>query len=152
MDRILVAVDGSRHSEGVVEFAADLAKTLPAKIVLLYVMPRPDVPEDYEDYARREGLQNPIASYLNAVAEQIVVKLGKRMKAKGVEFKSVYHLGNPTEKILEIAEAERVGLIVVGVQGLHSIGRLRALGSVSRRVIENSRVPVLVVPTLGKKR
>jgi nucleotide-binding universal stress UspA family protein len=146
MQRILVAVDGSRHSEKIVDFATDLAKGLSAQIVLMYVMPRSDVPEDYADYARRETLRNPVASYLNDIAEQIIAKLGRRIKRKGVDFEAVYHLGNPAEKIIETAEVKKVNLIVVGVHGLHSVGRLRALGSVSRRVIENSSVPVFVVP------
>ena len=146
MQKILVAVNGSPHSEKVVDFAADLANELSARIVLIFVMPRPDVPEDYVDYAKREILANPVASYLNTVSEEIISKLGGRIRKKGVEFEGIYHLGNPAKKILETAGTKKVGLIVVGMHGLHRVGRLRALGSVSRRLIENSPVPVLVVP------
>jgi nucleotide-binding universal stress UspA family protein len=151
MERILVAVDGSRHSDRVVDFASDLAKTLSAEIVLIYVMRHPDVPEDYVDYVKREALKNPVASYSNTIAEQIIAKLGERIRKKGITFEGIYHLGNPAEKIIETAESKKVRLIVLGVVGLHSVGRLKALGSVSRRVIENSPVPVLVVPLQGKK-
>lgn len=146
MQKILVAVNGSPHSEKVVDFAADLAKALSARIVLIFVMPRPDVPEDYADYAKREILANPVASYLNTVSGEIITRLGSRIKKKGVEFEGIYHLGNPAEKILETAAAKKVELIVVGLHGLHRVGRLRALGSISRKLMENSRVPVLVVP------
>lgn len=142
---MLVAVDGSKHSERIVDFAANLAKNMSAGIVLIYVMPRSDIPEDYLDYARREKL-SPVAAYLETIAEQITTKLGKRIKKQGVEYESIYHLGNPAEKIVETAESRKASLVVVGVQGLHSVGRIRALGSVSRRIIENSPVPVLVVP------
>jgi nucleotide-binding universal stress UspA family protein len=146
MQKILVAVNGSKHSEKVIDFAADMAKELSAQIVLVFVMPRPDVPDDYADYMRREVLKNPVASYLNTVSEQIIAKLGARIKKKGVEFKGIYHLGNPVKKIIETAQVEKVGLVVVGMHGLHRVGRLWALGSVSRKIIENSPVPVLVVP------
>ena len=146
MQKILVAVNGSPHSDRVVDVAADLAKEMSARIVLIFVMPRPDVPEDYVDYAKREILANPVASYLNTVSEEIITKLGGRIKKKGVEFEGIYHLGNPAEKILETAGAKKVGLIVVGMHGLHRVGRLRALGSVSSRLFENSPVPVLVIP------
>jgi nucleotide-binding universal stress UspA family protein len=35
---------------------------------------------------------------------------------------------------------------VVGVVGLRGIRRVMALGSVARRVIENAKTPVVVVP------
>jgi nucleotide-binding universal stress UspA family protein len=143
---ILVAVDGSKHSERIVDFAASLAKPLSAKILLIYVMPSSDIPEDYLDYAKREAISSPVASYLRTVAEEIIAKLGERIKERGVEYEGVYHLGNPAEKIIEAAESKKVGLVVVGVRGLHSVDRIRALGSVSRRVIENSGIPVLTVP------
>lgn len=146
MQRILVAVNGSKHSEKVVDFAAGLAKDLSARIVLIFVMPRPDVPEDYADYAKREILANPVASYLNTVSEQIITKLGARIAKKGIEFEGIYHLGNPVEKIMETAQAKKVTLVVVGMHGLRRFGRLRALGSVSRKIIDKSPVPVLVVP------
>ena len=146
MKRMLVAVNGSKHSEEVADFAADLARDLSAKIVLIFVMPRPDVPEDYADYAKREVLKNPVASYLNMVSEQIIAELGARIREKGVEFEAIYHLGNPVEKIMETAEAKKVELIVIGMHGRHRIGRLWVLGSVSRKIIEKSPVPVLVVP------
>jgi nucleotide-binding universal stress UspA family protein len=143
---ILVAVDGSKHSERIVDFAAELAKSLSARILLIFVMPSSDVPEDYLDYAKRESMASPIASYLQTVAGQIIAKLGERIARQGVEYEGVYHLGNPAEKIVGTAESRKVALVVVGVRGLHSVDRIRALGSVSRRVIENSEVPVLTVP------
>jgi nucleotide-binding universal stress UspA family protein len=146
LKEILVAVDGSKHSERIVDFAADMAKSLSATVLLIFVMPRSEVPEDYLDYAKRESMSSPIASYLGTVAEQIIAKLGERIRRRGVEYEGVYYLGSPAEKIVETAESRKVGLVVVGVRGLHSVDRIRALGSVSRRVIENSGLPVLVVP------
>ena len=146
MKRMLVAVNGSKHSEKVADFAAELAKGMSAQIVLFFVMPRPDVPEDYADYARSEVLENPAESYLRTISEQIIAKLGARIREKGVEFEGMYDLGNPVEKIMKTAEAKKVGLIVVGMHGRRRAGRLWVLGSVSRKIIEKSSVPVLVVP------
>jgi nucleotide-binding universal stress UspA family protein len=35
---------------------------------------------------------------------------------------------------------------VIGVFGLHHLGRIRSLGSVSRRIVESSTIPVVLVP------
>ncbi len=53
--------------------------------------------------------------------------------------------GNPVERILETARLQDAVMIVVGLHGQHSIGLIRSLGSIARRVIENASCPVLVV-------
>lgn len=160
MKRILVAINGSKHSEKAADFAAELAKELSARIVLIFVMPRPDDPRDFLDYEptlrdiprflredlRQDLRQNPAASYLSDVSRQIVTKIGARIEKKGVEFEAVFDLGKPVEKIIETARTKKVGLIVVGTHGRRRIGRLWSLGGVSSKIIEKSPVPVLVVP------
>lgn len=146
MKEILVAVDGSKHSEKIVDYAIDLAKTMPAKIALIYVMPELSIPEDYKKYAEEEKISRPESSYLRLVAERILADLGERIRRKGVEYEEVYTVGYPAEAILHAVERRRVDLVVVGVRGLHGLGRLRALGSVARKVIENSPIPVIAIP------
>lgn len=144
MERILVAVDGSKHSERVVDYASKLAKTMSAKIVLLHIVPQSDIPEGYKQYAQTEHL-NPY-SYLDEVGEQIVKKMGERITKKEVDFEGVYAVGHPGSKIWEIAVARKASVIVVGLQGQHGLAKLKTLGSTARRVIENSPVPVVIVP------
>jgi nucleotide-binding universal stress UspA family protein len=146
MKEILVAVDGSEHSAKVVDYAIDLAKSMSAKIVLIYVMPDLSIPEQYKKYAEEEKMPQPESSYLKSVAERILADLGERINRKGVEYEQVYTAGNPAEAILHAVERRRADLVVVGVRGLHGLGRLRALGSVARKVIENSPIPVISVP------
>ncbi|MBI3023705.1 MAG: universal stress protein [Thaumarchaeota archaeon] len=146
MKEILVAVDGSKHSEKIVDYAIDLAKTMSAKIALIYVMPELSIPEDYKKYAEEEKISRPESSYLRSVAERILADLGERIRRKGVEYEEAYTVGYPAEAILHAVERRRVDLVVVGVRGLHGLGRLRALGSVARKIIENSPVPVIAIP------
>ena len=144
MKEILVAVDGSKHSEKVVDYATDLAKSMSARIVLVYVMPKIVVPEEYRQYAEEERLDP--SGYFEAVGEKITAQMGRRIEKKGVEHEGIYKTGNPAAKILEIAESKTVSMIVVGLHGLHGLARIRAMGSTARRIIENSTVPVAVVP------
>jgi nucleotide-binding universal stress UspA family protein len=56
--------------------------------------------------------------------------------------------GNPADKILEFAEKHQPNLIVIGNVGLSGgLSRIKslALGSVSRRVSENAKCPVMIV-------
>ena len=53
--------------------------------------------------------------------------------------------GSPSDKILELAEDEKVDLIVVGNVGLSGISRVKTLGSVSRSISERAKCPVMIV-------
>ena len=144
MKEILVAVDGSKHSERIVDYASELAKSIAAKIVTVYVVPEVKIPEEYKEYAKAEHIDP--SRYYVAVGEQIISQMRRRIEKSGVEFEGIYEFGHPSSKIIEIANRRKVSVIVVGLHGLHGLGKLQALGSTARRVIENSSVPVVVVP------
>jgi nucleotide-binding universal stress UspA family protein len=141
---LLVAVDGSTHSDRVVDYATQLAKELSARIALLYVNPAVPIPEDYKQYAREEKI--PESDYYDRIAGQILKKYSDIVNKQGIEFETLSEVGNAAENITTVAMSRKSDVILVGLQGLHGLGRMRSLGSVSRRVIENSSVPVLVVP------
>ena len=54
-------------------------------------------------------------------------------------------IGDHAETILEIAEKEKVDLIVRGSKGLHGLGKIKAMGSVTRKVAEHALCPILIV-------
>jgi nucleotide-binding universal stress UspA family protein len=54
-------------------------------------------------------------------------------------------VGYPADKIIEVADSEKVDLIVMGNVGRTGLSRLMALGSVSRTVSEKARCPVMIV-------
>jgi nucleotide-binding universal stress UspA family protein len=162
---LLVAVDGSKHTEKVVDTACDLGKKVPAKLLLLFVSSYKRLEKEYEKYAgvetvSRSGIYgtgesrqiatNPgamkIDQYYRAVGDAILSKLQEKAKSAGLECETLFEIGNPAAKIVEIAKERNAAMIVVGLHGLHGLARLRTLGSVSRRVVENSSCPVVVVP------
>ena len=142
--QLLVAIDGSKHSERIVEFTGSLAKTMHAKVILLYVVPKTEVPEEYRQFARTERAAE--SDYFDEFGKAVLEKYSQVLRDKGVEHEVLTDVGNPADRVTQIAEGRHVETIIVGLQGLHGLGRLRSLGSVSRRIIENSSVPVLVVP------
>ncbi len=144
MDQIVVAVDGSQHSAKVVDYAAQLAKSIPARILLVNIIPDPRVPSGYVEYTKVEGLDP--ATYFEQVSQRIGGSLGSLLRNEGLEYEVVTNTGNPADLILDIAKRRKASMIVIGVFGLHHLGRIRSLGSVSRRVVENSTIPVVLVP------
>jgi len=50
-----------------------------------------------------------------------------------------------SEQILKFASDNKIGLIIVGSQRLSKISRIKALGSVSRKISENADCPVMIM-------
>jgi len=148
MNEILVAVDGSKHSFKIVDVACEIAKSLSTGIVLVYVMHLQDQePEGIRAFEKAEQYPDAYADYLQDLGEEVTSKLSDTITKAGVQVRSVTPSGNAAAEILDVAEVDKVKMIVVGVKGLHGLSRIRSLGSVARRVIENSSVPVLTVPS-----
>lgn len=147
MNEILVAVDGSKYSFKVVDVACEIAKSLSAGILLVSVIHLPEEPpEGVEEYEKVEQYPDAYADYLKDLSEQVTSKFTDVIKKAGVPVRVLTPSGHPSEVILQVAESEKTRLIVIGAKGLHGLSRFRSLGSVARHVIENSTVPILVVP------
>jgi nucleotide-binding universal stress UspA family protein len=142
MKLILVAVDEHPHADQIVDSAIELAKALHAKILLTYVVPKRPVPEKYRD-AHGDALPK---HFYDDEFLRTVAPLLKKIEKAGIEYEGMPRNGKAQEEILKAAKAKDVSYIVVGTRGLSRLGRLRAIGSVSRDVIEKSNVPVLAVP------
>jgi nucleotide-binding universal stress UspA family protein len=144
MSKILVAVDGSNHSQKVTDEAVTVAKSMGAGIILLYVCPDVAVPEEFEQFARIENMD--FSEYYSRVGEGILSKFAPKIAVKGIEVETVSEVGRASDEIVDVAKTSGASMIVLGMHGQHSVGPLRTLGSTARRVIEQSPVPVVVVP------
>ena len=148
MQEILVAVDGSKQSEQVVDSAIDLAKRTSLPILLVYVMK--DVreePEAVKEFEKVEHFHDAYANYLKEIGDSVTGRMTERIEKSNISCRTIVELGNPAERILKIADDSKSSFVVVGLKGLHGVERIRSLGSVSRRIVENAHCPVMVVPS-----
>ncbi len=96
---------------------------------------------------KMQRLAEPEArSYLQMKLRSIIKKSAPEIWISGVRYSTVIEVGDPKEKIVTIGRRMGVELIVLGFEGLNGVQRVRALGSLSRALIEKSKVPILVVP------
>jgi len=144
---ILVAVDGSTHANQAVRQAADLARAEGADLTLISaynsMLPWPAITPI--------GLnQETIDIVVNAAKDQAkaVLKEAAALVGDGVTVRPESADGPAAEAILEAARAGGHDLIVVGSRGRGDVAAI-VLGSVSHRVVHESRVPVLVVHAKG---
>jgi nucleotide-binding universal stress UspA family protein len=130
--RIVVCYDGSDHSKKALEIAVDLAKRYGAEIIVITVV----------DIA--SSTDPSVIKIAEDVAGQISSEASEKLSKEGVEHSSIIRHGDPGVEIVKAAEENKADLIVVGSRGLLTLRRL-ILGSVSRKVINKSKIPVLVV-------
>ncbi|MCX7169817.1 MAG: universal stress protein, partial [Proteobacteria bacterium] len=125
--RILLATDGSHHSERAAEVAGQLAKMFGLPLSVLSVL-RPKF-----DAVRRAEAQLEVDRVREVVANE------------GIEVDSAMLVGpDPAAAIIEFAQKRGADLIVLGSHGRTGLGRL-LLGSVAEQVIGKAVCPVLVV-------
>jgi len=145
--KILVPHDNSEYSSRAAQKAIELAQLSGAKIVFVNSTVLPSLIYTFQEAANmaiNEAVQELVA-WSGDSASKVLGDLVALCKKKGVQASFVHRVGDPAEVILRAAKAEGADLIVMGSKGLSGLSKLRALGSVTRKVCEHSRCPVLIV-------
>lgn len=148
MKTILVAVDGSENSKEAFLFALSLLDQDDI-IMALHVcegFPGGDWPEGV---LAAEALQ--AAEDRASVTHEALLNQYRRMIPLDSKFIAMVSTGDPRIEICETANHENVDIVVVGSRGLGKIAKL-ILGSVSDSVVHNCSRPVLVIPSLHRKK
>jgi nucleotide-binding universal stress UspA family protein len=136
-NHIIVAVDGSEHSDRALEYGKVLAECFGATLCLVHAFPQTSDllgSDEVEKLVSRRQLAG------QAVLDQARQKLGKTTVDVDEEL-----LEEPAaEAILAVAETRQADLIIMGTRGLGALQGL-LLGSVSHKVIQHASCPVLVI-------
>jgi nucleotide-binding universal stress UspA family protein len=129
-ERILVPLDGSNLAELALPHAEELAAAFNSEVVLLYVSE-----PDEKQYRHMHQL------YLEEVAKQVREHI-KEHRPDVV--RAVVLPGEPAEQIIDYAWRHKVGLIIMASHGRSGITPW-ATGSVANKVLNATRVPVLLI-------
>jgi nucleotide-binding universal stress UspA family protein len=133
MTNILVAYDGSESARRALKQAAELVdggelSVISVAEILPHVGHVPGMVIPEFEAERKQNLSDALG-----ILEQ-----------RGVKAQAVQRRGDPAAMILDEAEKEDIGLIVIGTRGLNGAKRL-LLGSVSTHVMHHAPCNVLVV-------
>ena len=133
---ILLAIDGSQHSQAAVELVRDLPLPPNTSLTLLSVVYRRDA-----------------SAQIQPVLEKVVAQAQTRLEGKGLDLAAEIAEGHPADVITRSAEEHGCALIVIGAVGLRATLGIM-LGGVAQQVVEHASCPVLVVraPYSGLKR
>ena len=132
VEKILTAVDGSKHADKALEYTVHLVKNYSANLALVHV--------EEDKLIRIGGPQ--VVDCVGTVGECILKDASN--KVHGISFNRMLEYGSPAEVIIKVAKKADVDIIVVGSRGLSSVRRF-LLGSVSDDISMHARSSVLVV-------
>jgi nucleotide-binding universal stress UspA family protein len=151
--KILLPIDGSKNSKRAAVHAINMADVSEGDVTILFVvepftpkysilpiatLPSPD--DDYFEEVRNEGIQI-IKDFKKDLEENQC-----KDKCKNVHLKTLVKEGKAYIEILKTIDEEQFDLVVMGSSGRHSTLDRITLGSVTERVIRESRIPVLIIP------
>lgn len=129
--RLLVPLDGSELAERALPYAEAIAKTRGSEVLLFTV-----------SIAFAEQLDRPMKAYLELKA--------KELQSQGIKASSAVSYGNVPDEIVGFADKNNIDLIVISTHGYSGIKRW-VLGSVARKVLYGTGIPVLLVKSKAPK-
>jgi nucleotide-binding universal stress UspA family protein len=147
IQRILVAVDGSKPSMDASIQAIDIAKRYDAELIALHVV-SPGIRYNYLEDVITPRLPRALKDVMMIAmqkGERHVNKVKQNASEKNVKVKTdvVIGISSVVKEIIEYAEKNRVDMIVIGSRGLSGIKKM-LLGSVASEVLKYAHCPVLV--------
>ena len=138
---ILAPTDFSEYSKQAVASALELAKKFGAKLSILHIVELPPYP--VEGYVP-PSLTPTFLEDLERQASQELAQVVPEAESAGVEVARLVAVGSPYRKIIDMAEAEQVDLIVMATAGRTGFSRL-VMGSIAERVVRTASCPVLTI-------
>jgi nucleotide-binding universal stress UspA family protein len=139
---ILVATDGTAHSERAIAAAVELARATGSKLIGFTALP----PYGYAGIGESSGVAAADhQAWVGAEASSRLAVVERMARDAGVEcHSSMLEDDKPYRAIIADAQRHACGLIVIASHG-HLGMRALVLGSETLRVLTHSTLPVLVV-------
>lgn len=134
---VLLAYDGSIHSEEALAYAEHLSQMDDAQVILFHA---------YDEISPllEKAARDDLVGQQMAESRKLVSGAEERLKAAGIDVVVELLEGPPADAILRIVKTRQPDLIVMGRRGRGEFSSL-LLGSVSQRILNHADVPVLVV-------
>ncbi len=147
--RILVPYDGSKYSKKALNEAIEISKKFFSTIYIVNVVDAAlDTPTNILQGLANKKLRKLTREFLESENIRTNTVLKNKMKScikMGVEVRCEVMVGNPVYSLLRFSKNHKIDLIVIGSRGLTKVRKIMALGSVSRKISEESECPVLMV-------
>ena len=147
---ILVPHAGTPAGDLALDHAIHIAKSSKAEITLLHVIEGfPHIPVFSLHASQISKLKKDMAEVTKEIEKAMEKEMEKRIetcKKNGIESYLKIITGLPADEIMKIVKNQKIDLIVMAKRRkLKGIKGLLSLGSVSRKIVENTACPVLMI-------
>lgn len=144
--RMLVPLDGSRRSESTIPYIASLIETIGHEVILLRVNEAAETHGEIVDELVPcwEQFREEALSRTDKVIREYLEGIRQRLEAIDAEISCETLAGKAAPEIIRYAEEKDVALIIMSTHGYSGFTPWQ-LGSVSRKVIEGSTKPILLI-------
>jgi nucleotide-binding universal stress UspA family protein len=147
--KILVPYDDSKYSKKALAEAAGIAEEFGSELHIINVIsvPTDQSPTIIQDQVNEKikKLNRDILQSQKSHSNKVLHEKMKICKRSGVNVFCEVIAGKPAESILKFARDNKIDLIVIGSRGLTRLNKLMALGSVSRKISEEAKCPVMII-------
>jgi len=148
--KILVPTDFSDGALQALDYAIDLARTIDAELIVLFVVEPAYYGTGSDLYSGAVDL-SVIIEEQQRIARQQLSQLSRRLDKRAVRFRTLLETGTPYRIIAQVGEKLRADLIVMATHGRSGFSHL-FLGSVTEKVIRTAPCPVLTLRAYERKR
>jgi len=139
--KILVPIDGSKHSLKAFRVALDIAKNNNAKINVLTCLEKEDVGAWYIDKRTNRKIMSDAKNF----AKDFLSKLEKPAKDANIPISlNILETKSASNQIITFSNSNKIDLIVIGSHGRGGFNKF-LLGSVSNKVSQMAKCPVMIV-------
>jgi nucleotide-binding universal stress UspA family protein len=136
-EHILIPFDGSDEARKGAVHGIELAASVGASVHALYVIDLPGVPRALSLRDDEEQMREEYRAY----GERVLGEICDIAEEHGVDCEPVMRSGAPSEEIVEYAEEEGMGAIVMGSAYRGKLGSL--IGGTTDKVVRTATVPVV---------
>lgn len=140
LGHVLFPTDFSSDADHAFEYLLEIAKKGANRITLLHIQ---------EDRRIKPHLEHRLEEFNRIDTERLEVMKKRIGDVAPAEVEIRLAQGSAVREILETATLGLVSMIVMGTRGRSSLAGI-FMGSVSHNVARNAKVPLLLVPALGK--
>ncbi len=143
--RILLPLDGSPRAESVVPTAIRIAAAQDAEILLVHVVPDPEIIQMGSPDAEGAELKRTVMERNERVASAYLDRLRARIKQSGTRVRTlVVGDGRVRTKLEQLIREEKADLVVMSAHG--ASGRIDSpCGGVTEYILTHANIPLLVV-------
>jgi len=145
-NKILVPYDGSAFSQKALETAKIISKAYGATLYLITIIDISDVsPPGLIRSKKSKKTLDQIKDSMKKSVEKVLKQKKQECESEGIMMFTNINEGSISDELLKSISKNNIDLVIIGSRGLSGFSKIRALGSVSRKISELADCPVMIV-------